>query len=85
LIYFFIKKISFILIRAHTNFQDFRTTPSGRKVLRRREKDRKEERKKRVKKTMKLVATTFVMQPVSNTAHTSLLGPISVKHSQMLE
>ena len=52
---------SFTLISAHTNFHNPRTTPSGRKVIRRREK-RKE------KKTTNLVATLFAMQPAYNAA-----------------
>jgi hypothetical protein len=39
--------IFFTLIRAHTNFHNRRTTPSGRKVIRWREKE--EERKKEKK------------------------------------
>jgi hypothetical protein len=55
---------------AHTNFNNPGTTPSGRKVIRRREKERekrKERKRKEREKTMNLVATTFATQPVCNT------------------
>jgi hypothetical protein len=35
----------FCLISAHTNFHGPRTTPSGRKVIRRRKREREEEKK----------------------------------------
>jgi hypothetical protein len=52
-------------VSAPTNFHDPRTTPFGRKVIRRREKERG---KKEEKKKKKLVATTFATQSVFNAA-----------------
>jgi hypothetical protein len=49
---------------SHTNYHDPRTTPSGRKVIRCREK----EREKREGKKTNLVATTLATQPFYNTA-----------------
>jgi hypothetical protein len=72
---------SFTLISAHTNFHDPRTTPSGRKVIRRRKKEMAEGMRSvvecmwsfsdgmwREKKTMNSVATLFATQPVCNAA-----------------
>ena len=47
----------------HAKNQDPRSSPSLRKVIRRRR-----EKKERLKKTINSVATTFTMQPVCNAA-----------------
>ena len=58
-IYIRIFSSSFTLISAHLNFHYPRTTPSVRKVIRRR--------RKKEKKTINSVATSFAAQPVCNT------------------